>query len=436
MAFTTADIIYIYIIANFVSVITVRRMIHYFFDRDQEALPMENAGYAVYYIFLTIPCFSDLNPAICATGYLCSACLIIFSCRGNLAKRIGVTIYTFGLVFCFDRIFRILFYSGTSSVLSSLCVWEEVASKLAMLTYVRILTALDQSTEVPEILLRSRGILLLAAPALSFYILTFIISGEISHFQMMMGTMCILFINLLVFLLHKSFACLRYERMERKLLAQRAHRSIEQLDLMSATVESLRIFRHDIINHFMVLQYHIERGHTEECLSYLKKMEVFCRSRQRIRTGNAVADSILNYKIAETEKRDIHVEYDVRIPDRLLLEDFDLTCILGNLLDNAIEAAEKTDEKIITFRLEYRGKRFFLFDIRNTYSGKLLIGEDTLMTTKENAADHGLGLKSVERAIRKYDGSMRFYSKDNMFCVTVCLFTEKPCEQTSQGDAG
>ena len=74
-----------------------------------------------------------------------------------------------------------------------------------------------------------------------------------------------------------------------------------------------------------------------------------------------MADSILNYKIAEAEKRDIHVEYDVRIPDRLLLEDFDLTCILGNLLDDAIEAAEKTDEKIITFRLEYRGKRFFLF---------------------------------------------------------------------------
>ncbi len=427
MAFTIVDIIYI--IANFVSVMTVRKMIHYFFDADRETLPAENAGYAVYYIFLMIPCFSDPNAVICTIGYAVCAFLIILCCRGSLVRRICVIVYTFSLVFCFDRVFGILFFSGLSAVSPLFCIWEEIASKLALWTFVRFLTSSEeQSAGLAEAFSCSCGILLLTAPALSFCTLTLIMSAESSVFQLMMGMIGILLINLLVFLLYENTVSLRYEKMERKLLAQRAYRSIEQLDLMSSTVESLRIFRHDIINHFMVLQYHIEHGNMEECLRYLKKMEVFCRSEQKIKTDNAVVDSILNYKLEEAQRRGIHVEYDVQIPDRLLLEDFDLTCILGNLMDNAIEAAEKTEEKFIEFRLKYRSRSFFLFDIRNTYSGELIVSDDALVTTKENASDHGLGLKSVEKAIRKYDGSKRFYREYGMFCVTVCLFTEKPGE--------
>ena len=162
-----------------------------------------------------------------------------------------------------------------------------------------------------------------------------------------------------------------------------------------------------------------------DSLKYLEKMEEICRNEQRIKSGNAVIDSMLNYKISEAVRRGIEVEYEVEIPEKLLMEDFDLTCILGNLLDNAVEAAEKTEEKFIGLKLKYREKGVLFFKIQNTFSGDLIVADDTLMTTKEDRAGHGFGLISVRKSIQKYDGIMRIRREGNIFGITVLLRVRK-----------
>ena len=422
MAFAIVDIIYI--IANFMSMMTVRKIMHYFFDMSGKAFAAENAGYAVYCIFLNISYFLHLNTFLCAAGFFASILLITACSEDNLIRKICVAVYIFGLTFCFDKIFRIIFYPiwPLFSLPSSEAVWAAIAGKIALWIFVRFLTETKRRGTVSKMLSENCELFLAAAPVLSCGLFAVILSRESSSFCTVTGAVCILSVNLSAFLLYQNTDGFYRERMKRRILAQQARRSVEQLDLMSSTVESLRIFRHDIINHFMVLQYHIERGHTGESLDYLKKMKMICQSRQKIRTGNAVADSLLNYKLEEAERRNIRVEYEIDISDSLPVENFDLTCILGNLMDNAVEAAERAEKRRITFRMEYRDRGFFLFEIRNTYAGKIIINDNTLLTTKRNAQEHGLGLKSVSWAIRKYNGSMRFLHSEGMFGVSVRLF--------------
>ena len=100
--------------------------------------------------------------------------------------------------------------------------------------------------------------------------------------------------------------------------------------------------------------------------------------------------------------------------------------ILGNLLENALEAAEKVVEnRYIRLRMKY-DKNNLLIYIENSYIGKLIRTKDKkLKSTKENSENHGIGLESVKRAVEKYHGMVIIDdSQKNNFLVNVVLYGE------------
>ena len=191
---------------------------------------------------------------------------------------------------------------------------------------------------------------------------------RLSAFQAICGTLCVLCINLLSFYLYDDAISVHSEREEWKVTAAKTTAAVRQLDIMVSSVENLRIFRHDMINHFMVLEYYIGKNDKQKSLQYIGKMREMCSIEQTVQTGNVVVDSILNHKIAEAGSKGIDMRYEVQVTDRIMAHDFDMTCILGNLIDNAMEAAEKAEEKKVILRMEYSNRRLS-FRIRNTFSG-------------------------------------------------------------------
>ena len=101
----------------------------------------------------------------------------------------------------------------------------------------------------------------------------------------------------------------------------------------------------------------------------------------------------------------------------------DISLILGNLLENAIEGAEKAEKrKYIKLRIKY-DKKNLLIAVENSYGGKLKKIKGELRTTKEDTANHGIGLASVRRAARKYQGTV--FIDDTIpecFLVRVVLY--------------
>lgn len=133
-------------------------------------------------------------------------------------------------------------------------------------------------------------------------------------------------------------------------------------------------------------------------------------------------DSIVNYKFTRAEEIGISVDSEITIPNNLNLNSNDLVAILGNLLDNAIEASSKAENKYIKFRTSYdRGT--VLIVLTNSYNGELNFEGKSYKTTKEdNKAIHGIGLKSIKSAVEKYNGAMKVTHTDTEFSVRILLF--------------
>ena len=116
------------------------------------------------------------------------------------------------------------------------------------------------------------------------------------------------------------------------------------------------------------------------------------------------------------------MELELKIPDVLPYKSSDLCIVLGNLLDNAMEATEKLEnEKDIFVSLLYQ-KEKLLIKIRNPYTGDLKKDRaGNYISEKKDRENHGIGLKSVRKVVEKYEGVMEIHTEDQIFEVTIIL---------------
>ena len=109
------------------------------------------------------------------------------------------------------------------------------------------------------------------------------------------------------------------------------------------------------------------------------------------------------------------------IPMELTIPVFDLAVILGNLLDNAIEAVTYVEERKIHIRAKYTKGRL-IGEISNSYDGTLLKTPEGILSLKEDKENHGMGIKSVEMTLKKYDGVLQITHDDTKFTAKILMY--------------
>lgn len=188
--------------------------------------------------------------------------------------------------------------------------------------------------------------------------------------------------------------------------------------------ETLRSFRHDFKNHSLVLNAMLESGNMTGAKAYLTDLtEEINGAMPKFSTGNEVVNSLLSIKSSAAAKDSIRIIIDGTIPPQGIAPK-DMCIIVGNLLDNAIEACRKlpeTAEKQITVQTGMEGNMLFI-SIRNPSSGKGTVSADGLpKTTKANSRVHGIGLKNVRDIAKKYNGKLSVSMKNSIFNADVLL---------------
>jgi two-component system sensor histidine kinase AgrC len=140
-------------------------------------------------------------------------------------------------------------------------------------------------------------------------------------------------------------------------------------------------------------------------------------------TGNIVIDSLVEYWKRTAEKEEIEFQVELSIPMEMQFKGADISLILGNLLENAVEGAEKAEQrKYIKLSVKYDRKNL-LIAVENSYGGKLKRVKGELRTTKVDTANHGIGLASVRRVARKYQGIVLIDdTASKCFLVRVVLY--------------
>lgn len=114
------------------------------------------------------------------------------------------------------------------------------------------------------------------------------------------------------------------------------------------------------------------------------------------------------------------VTVKVKLPEKLG-HSFDINIIIGNLLENAIEAAIQTDEKLLDVFMEFK-QGILKVEIKNSFNGEIKKNQKGFITTKERKELHGIGLQSVKKIVEKYNGALTISISENIFCVKLIMY--------------
>ena len=184
---------------------------------------------------------------------------------------------------------------------------------------------------------------------------------------------------------------------------------------------NLRTYAHDAKNHLMAIQ---NLNNDPEIENYISKLLKRLADYSNVsHSGNRILDVIINKYITECRLKEILFEFDVKNNNLSDIEYYDIVTILTNLLDNAVEASEKSDKKYILLETDYRNN-FSVIIITNSCNRAPTFDALSIpKTTKENKLIHGVGIKSVKKTLKKYSGDVAFeYNPDNkLFSATIML---------------
>lgn len=184
----------------------------------------------------------------------------------------------------------------------------------------------------------------------------------------------------------------------------------------------MRGWRHDYRNHIQVLKALMSAGDMEGVRAYLDELDKDLNAIEPvIRTGNAMADAILNSKISLARSREIAVFAEAHIPVKLQMSELDLCCILGNLFDNAIEANLELpkEQRLIRVYMEMKNTQLYISFTNVTAGKKQRRMGARFSTTKGDG--HGLGLIRIDRIVERMGGYLSRNSEDGAFTTEILL---------------
>ena len=220
--------------------------------------------------------------------------------------------------------------------------------------------------------------------------------------------------------------CTSFKQREKLYLLQASHDSIEEkLSVQKQNSDKLQKIRHDMRNHLINTKILLENNDIDNANSLLNDIigqtdNININISQS--TGNSIIDTIIAFKATVCENKNFAFEYKLDILPELKIDYADISSVISNLIDNAIEATEKTKNPYIMLKITTHGSYIDIF-VKNTYNGSINTAkqQNLLSTTKSDTFFHGYGTKIIKEIAEKYDGNYSWKESDDLFITNVLL---------------
>ena len=195
----------------------------------------------------------------------------------------------------------------------------------------------------------------------------------------------------------------------------------EQYNMITEKIEKTRKSRHDIHHHINVVYQLAKENKIEQLIEYLEEYNKIDSTKEpMVYCNNSTVDAILNHYILLAKDNGIEVHLNVALPEELKIRDTDLCIVIGNLLENAIEASKKEKNKRIKLRIN-RSNEYICMLVSNLYNGEIKKGHSGYYSRKREFKDTGIGLSSVSAVVEKYDGRMEVDHTNGEFNVFIMM---------------
>ena len=186
--------------------------------------------------------------------------------------------------------------------------------------------------------------------------------------------------------------------------------------------KQIRGWRHDYRNHIQTMKVLAANGDMDALKVYLDELDKDLSTVDTtVKTGNAMADAILNSKISLAKSKEIQVKVDAHIPVKLKMSELDLCVIIGNLFDNAMEAsmALPKEQRIIRVYMDMKNTQLYISFTNFTASKKMKKIGNKFFTTKGQG--HGFGLVRIDNIVERLDGYLSRNSEDGAFTTEILI---------------
>lgn len=208
---------------------------------------------------------------------------------------------------------------------------------------------------------------------------------------------------------------------DRRVAAYQNDLITKHCDEVDNIYRQMRGWRHDYHNHIQAMLAMTDKP--EELRKYLWMLNDDLTTVDTVlKTGNVMVDAILNSKLSLIKSKNIAVNAKATVPSDLQISEIDLCAIIGNLLDNAMEACLRQDRQEERFIRVYIGvlKKQLYICVTNSVGGEVKKVGKTYISTKNSDA-HGFGLLRIDRLAEKYDGYVNRQNEEGAFATEVML---------------
>ena len=241
-----------------------------------------------------------------------------------------------------------------------------------------------------------------------------------TDYPILLLSVILIMLNVILYLMIWQVQNLMRSKYELRLMQERMVAEKARIDEATYIWENIKKVRHDLKNHFTVIRGKLDEGDAEACKQYLANLyQTVDHMGDLIQSGNSVIDYLINSKLSGLSNVQVLIfGYVGNYSD---IEEVDLACILGNILDNAVEAQNYVsgEKRIELHFLQKNSNRIIL--CKNTIETSVLENNKALKTTKETMGAHGLGHRIVADKVQKYHGILDYFEEDSMFGVQIVL---------------
>lgn len=308
----------------------------------------------------------------------------------------------------------------------------EILAKIIMVMFVQIIMIFahkDYTKNIPS----KYSVFLLLVPLGSIYIILnqfLFMEQEKSSIFSLISYSIILIINIQIFEIYLKLIQFFSAENEKKIYENQLKLMTQKMEEQNKIADDLYRERHNAANELIVIKECIKSDDRKSALEILERViQSGGKSSDISKSGNRIIDALINFKYVTVKDFGIKFSLKIFIPEKLSIDQRDLGIVIGNALDNAIEATKEcqTEEKVIHIAMGIK-KGAFVFVIRNPYEHTLIESEDgKFLSTKEGEIGHGYGLSSIRKIVDQYSGEMLLEAEKNIFKLTIIMNLQDFC---------
>lgn len=422
----------VYLLTNALIAFAIVRIMNAFFESKHKPYPIIILSYSLYYVLSSLAFLFFNIPFVSMLVSVLTVFVISLNYKSSMVKKVVVSICICCLFIIAEIIAvlfaGILFYDVLADAeihqISGFIIAGLLSYFFALL--LGTFSNLKRNFIAPFMFWVS----ILIIPGSTLFIVISVLSSDLSYITRISIIALMFGINLFTFYLHNSLVTSYEDKLKSMLHAKESEYYSSQCKLMYESVDKIKSFRHDIKIHLGALKALAVDSSSDEVLGYINRLivdikssEIYCDS------GNIVFDSIINFKLGNTAESDVKLSIDISVPPAVNIDTFDLVTILGNLMDNALDAVAKVKEKWICLDIKFN-KGLLTIHVENSFDGEVKYldgetGKENSIISRKQGDTHGYGLKNVRKSVASYNGSMAIVPAKGSFSVNILLCTNR-----------